>query len=1103
MSVPSGGATINFATSSSISPGNLTLNISGTAGGATGTASIPLAVVSGTPNQLGFTIPQYVEVQLTQGGSTSISSQFISTNLNNPTYEVTLGAKGLPPGVTASFSPQIVEAGGATDQSFTVTLTASSTAPPVSNAPFSIVATPSADVPATTMNFLLDLTAAGGGAGWSNQTSYVSTRANSFAAVYDPVHTLIYSANNTWNRIDIISDKTRAIVKSLSIQDPVGIDISLDGSTVWVTTDSQVIYGINTTSFQATRYILPRYGITSTSVGSSWLGAKVFSLADGTVLLIFGPTAYDQQALSESAIWNPATGSFTSQVPPAAWGAVARSGDGTRIFSFGSDEFGTSFTYDVHSGTFSNAIQLPNSGYATLAAASNDGSKVAVANGSFALYDGNLNEIGPLPGDGGAGSFSPLNLFNGGFVFSPDGSTIYEETEVTPIPVIVSISTTTLEATATSPAMPVIPTYVRLSPPYYISLPFAVDANGMILGLQYHGISFDDSTVNFNYSVINPGTPTYSNFASPFEGPLQGGTQSGGFNSFVLTPDVYYGGVKGTASLTANDLTFVSPPAAQPGPVNLKFLFPDGMEIFDPQSFTYGVDLQDAIISGGSPQGGVAAKLDGFGLPVNISQDTLTVGGNAATVTATPTPTGYLPPFTGEQTDMFLSYVSPSGSPGWADLTVTSPDGTSTLPKSFFFAKSVNDYATTDSPTFLLYDKGRNQVYLSAGSHIDVFSLSSNSFATPFQPPAVGTSKQFQGLALTPDGKYLLAADLTDYSLAVIDPDNPSNAIAIPVATGGASVGYSCPTGPLFVAADNLGNAYVVTGGVIGTTACGPGGYEAVINLGSKTSTLMKAAGCDSRGYGGYLEASGDGTLIAITGGGGSGSFQLYAPAQGSCTPAATPSTQAQGFGVTVAADGNVVGAVSTFVNASGNIVGRLAYPLVYYPNTNNEAYFAYSPFQDGALQNPALNDPGSLYYWAYPNYIDIVDVQHGTPALRFGLTETVANTVSPMAIDSSGQRIFLVTNKGLTVVDLGNAPLSVGHFSQTSASPGNQIQVRGSGFENGVTATLGGIGASLTFTDSETLILTIPVSNSGPEDLVLTNPDGTTYTLQNAITVQ
>ena len=156
-------------------------------------------MVSGTPTQLGFAIPLSNEVQLAPGTSTTISNEFISTNTNNPIYDATLSATGLPPGVTASFSPQMVQAGGANgsveDESFTMTLTASGTAPLAQNVQWGIVATPTADVPPTTVNYLLDITPASGGAGWNNQTSYVSTRATPFSAVYDPAHELIYSAN--------------------------------------------------------------------------------------------------------------------------------------------------------------------------------------------------------------------------------------------------------------------------------------------------------------------------------------------------------------------------------------------------------------------------------------------------------------------------------------------------------------------------------------------------------------------------------------------------------------------------------------------------------------------------------------------------------------------------------------------------------------------------------------------------------------------------------------------------------------------------------------------------------------------------------------------
>jgi hypothetical protein len=1089
MSVPSGGATIYFATSSSIAAGSISVPVTGSAGGATATASIPLNVVSGAPNQLGFALSNFPEVQLTPGSSQSIQGSFISTNTNNPIYDVTLSVTGLPAGVTASISPQVVEP----NANFTVTLTASSTALPMLNVPWNIVATSTADVPPSTSPYLLDVVARGGGAGWSNQTSYVSTRATPYSAVYDRAHEMIYAANQVWDRVDLISDKTRTVVKSISIRDPRGMDISIDGSTLWVATGSEVMYGINTTTYQATRYILPRYQASSTSPGVSWEGAQVISLADGTLLLVFS-SAFGT-GVQYSAIWNPAINSFTQTANPVAWGAVARSGDGKHIFSLGADEDGTSFTYDVLTGTFGAVVKLPNSGYSALAISNSDGSKVAVSGGQFSLYDGNLDLLGVLPGDGGVtgGNFPEENLFGGGIAFSPDGQTLYEETQASAVPLIIGIDVATLQPTTTSPAMPVIPTMVELEPNFYMPAPFAVDASGMVLGIEYHGIAFDDATVNLAFSSLVPSSPIFLQHMSSYSGPLAGGTTTGGFgNGFSLLPAVYYGAIQGTASLSSNSVEITSPPAISTGPVDVKMLFPDGIEVFNPQFFTYGTTIQDAIISGGSPQGGGVGQLDAFGLPIDPSHDIVTIGGKNAIVTSTLT---QYPPFTGEQTAMYLSYTLPSGSPGWADLTVTTPNGTATLPKSFLFAKSVTDYSTSDIPTFVLFDNGRNQVYLSSGNHIDVFSLASNSFATPLASPVNGS--QFQGLALTPDGKTLLATDLANGALAVINPDAPSSSYEIALA-GSVSTTGTCNYGPLFVAPDNMGNALVTSGYVPGPTGCGYGGPSGTLylaNLTTKSAAPLNVAACGGQtAAAGALQGAHDGSLIAMT-----DSFRIYVPAQHTCIPVDSPPQQ---YTVAIAGDGNVLGLDNGFVNPSGDLLGRFASPPVLYPGPSTAFAFSFDPIENGVLQSPRMNDAGSLYFWAYPNYIDILDVQHGTSALRFGLTETVTNTVAPMAIDSDGQRIFLITGNGLTVIDLGNAPLSVGHFNQASASPGNQITVRGSGFESGISATLGGVAASLIFTDSETLTLTVPNANSGFEDLVLTNPDGASYTLQNAISV-
>jgi hypothetical protein len=42
-----------------------------------------------------------------------------------------------------------------------------------------------------------------------------------------------------------------------------------------------------------------------------------------------------------------------------------------------------------------------------------------------------------------------------------------------------------------------------------------------------------------------------------------------------------------------------------------------------------------------------------------------------------------------------------------------------------------------------------------------------------------------------------------------------------------------------------------------------------------------------------------------------------------------------------------------------------------------------------------------------------------------------------------------------------------------------------------------------LRFTDAETLTITVPTTTWGLKDLVLSNPDGTTYTLETAVAVQ
>ena len=277
----------------------------------------------------------------------------------------------------------------------------------------------------------------------------------------------------------------------------------------------------------------------------------------------------------------------------------------------------------------------------------------------------------------------------------------------------------------------------------------SVDNTAMLIGIQTYGVGFEDATFFQNYGA------TPKNQAAPVSlhsecGPLSGGTASVPYGFFDLIPDVWYGPNRGTASLeSSNTLTVLSPPGNADGPVNLKYIYPNGQQAFTPQAFSYSAYPQYSILSGATPSGGVPGRISGYGMPADASGGTLTIGNNTATIT---TKVGQYPPYTGEAfPSTYLDFTIPAGNPGYADLAISTPIGNGTLPKAVFYAKSVTDYSTPDTATDVLYDPARQQVYLSGTDHIDVFSLASKQWLKPLKPATLGSQSQFRGLALTPD----------------------------------------------------------------------------------------------------------------------------------------------------------------------------------------------------------------------------------------------------------------------------------------------------------------------------------------------------------------
>jgi hypothetical protein len=185
------------------------------------------------------------------GGSESITFGTFSPGVD---YDITPSVSGLPAGTSASFSPATFSAG----QSVTVTITAVANAPVTENATVTLTGTPSASVAPSTSTFYVDVTQPPGSL-QDSRTDFTPTWGILYGAVYDRAHDLIFAGNADWNRVDVLSNKTHQLVKSIPVPNPRGVDISPDNTTVWVTTQSQLVFRIDTARLSSVRNVLPPY----------------------------------------------------------------------------------------------------------------------------------------------------------------------------------------------------------------------------------------------------------------------------------------------------------------------------------------------------------------------------------------------------------------------------------------------------------------------------------------------------------------------------------------------------------------------------------------------------------------------------------------------------------------------------------------------------------------------------------------------------------------------------------------------------------------------------------------------------------------------------
>ncbi len=1046
-------------------------------------------------------------------GSTSSPVNVSINSENGFSGSVQVSFPGLPAGVTTNpTSPFSVAAG----QSIPVLFGA---APGASVGQFSVTAQGASGALSHTQEFTLAIQTVAS----ANlpRTSYVENDSvASFDSppgephrrhiVFDSSNQRFYAANNALNRVEIFPASNPSLQTAIDAPGASSVDLSADGSTLWVGTSMEEILAVDTSALHVkARY--PVSGLTPIPGVVFIRPTEVLALASGKLLVRLRQSGASESLL---ALWAPSSNTFTNLTPlaPSVFqngaGILARSGDHSRVLAAANDSSGELAVFDQN-GNLIAGPQAPMAGAISLAAADSDGSRFAIAitagdAAQVLLLDASLNLLGSYASTGAVG-----------LVFSLDGQSLYVAEPFGNAGVVSVLSTSNLQkiGQVSDIVMQGVPTSIE-----------EVGASSNLCGLANRGVAFLDASQT---SSLPQAAPVFSSVpvAQPSEGPGVGGTTLSliGAN-FSSSPQVRFGAnnpVNATA-VGSSQVQVVSPASTAVGPVNLTAYFANGWVALAPSAFSYGPTIVRVLPNADTPRGGDTVTILGYGFGNNSGNVTAKIGGNAASVQSV----NALPAFA-SALGLDASYpfalerivlTTPPGSPGKADLTIRSPVGSITIAKAFQYLTSSQTYAIPGLHKFVVYDQPRQSVFLSATDHVDVFNLNTQVFASPLEPPPKGPPPDaaLRGLALTPDDSQLVIADFGAQSVYLVNPDGAAdNGTAVPV---GGVAGF-LNSGPARVAATSAQTVFVGLSGEGGSTgACNsclgqmnllasppaflPAPQPEVSSL---TGTpLLQADAAGDMAYLAYDTAPGG--PVAVWSAATPNSFSL-STAKDAATDLVTSSdgmlfamrsnnaTEIRGSNLTL---------FSTPVSAELETVpNRFAVPgMAMHPS----GALTYEPFLDGP---PPASPPATGIHGG----IDIRDAHNGQLRLRVYLPEPFAMLSADvdglhggfLTTDENGQRLFAVTTSGLTIVQLANVPLGIGTLTPSSGSAvgGSIVSVRGSGFQSGIKATLGGKSATVTVTDMNTLVLTTPAMSAGPQQLVLTNPDGESVSLDAAFVAQ
>ena len=211
-------------------------------------------------------------------------------------------------------------------------------------------------------------------------------------------------------------------------------------------------------------------------------------------------------------------------------------------------------------------------------------------------------------------------------------------------------------------------------------------------------------------------------------------------------PKVYFGQTAAAVISSVDHMVTVQPPSSTSGSVSVSLLFSDGSLAAALSSYSYGPSIRRTSVTAGAIGGGTIVTLYGQGLGTSTNFPTVTIGGTAATVTDVRS-------FNDQD---IVTFKTPAGKTGLADLTLTSYAGSVTQPGAFLYCP--HSLIPSVLPYQMVTDNLRNQLYVADSTTVSVLAIDGTTFAvrTLFHPASPPTS-----LALTPDGATLLVLSQT------------------------------------------------------------------------------------------------------------------------------------------------------------------------------------------------------------------------------------------------------------------------------------------------------------------------------------------------------